>query len=195
MIRSTALTLLTSTPKPNVPSLIGHFESAAGRPRILVVDDVPGIREILVAVLDRAGYSVTSADDGEMAWDALSADSFDLLITDHEMPRLTGTELLRRARASLMSLPVILMSGRIPYEEDDLSELTHNGLIMAKPFSFTELLESVRSLLEQSARSAMQNDDKQALNTFDHNPPSEAEETWQDAPEPSCSLRRLIGVG
>jgi len=195
MIRSTALTLLNSTPKPVVPSLIDQFEPAAGRPRILVVDDVPGIREILVAVLNRAGYSVMSADDGEMAWEVLSADSFDLLITDHEMPRLTGTELLRRARASMMKLPVILMSGRIPYEEDDLGELTRNGLIMAKPFSFTELLESVRSLLEQSTRSAMQNDDEQASNSFDHNPPSGAEETWQDSPAPSCSVRRLIGVG
>lgn len=193
MIRSTAMSLVTSTPKPVVPALNDLPDSAPGGPRILVVDDVPAIREILTAVLSQAGYNVTSAEDGEMAWDAMCADSFDLLITDHEMPRLTGTELLRRAQASLVSLPVILISGRIPYEEDDLGELTRNGLIMAKPFSFTELLVNVRRLLEQSAQAAHSSGDMQISNGFDRGLTSE-EEPWQAASEAASSVRRLIGV-
>lgn len=195
MIRSTAMTLIGSSPKPVVPSLFDKCESAANRPRILVVDDVPGIREILVAVFDRAGYYVTAAEDGEMAWEALRADSYDLLITDHEMPRLTGTELLRRVRASAIRLPVILISGRIPYEEDDLGELTRNGMIMAKPLSFNELLENVRNLLAQSTLAARSSGDEgRRLNSVDRSHPSEVEETWQDAPGTASSARRLIGV-
>ncbi len=194
MIPSTALSLVDSTPRPLVPSLFDSFESAPDHPRILVVDDVPAIREILVAVLGQAGYSVTSADDGEMAWDALSADSFDLLITDHEMPRLTGTELLRRARASMVNLPVILMSGRIPYEEDDLGELTRNGLIMAKPFSFAELLENIRRLLAQRAVAACTSDDGQILNRYEGGARPEEAGAWRDGPETSSSERSLISV-
>lgn len=195
MIRSTAMTLLTSSPQSVVPSSADQFDSAPSRPRILVVDDVPGIREILVAVLDHAGYSVTSAEDGRMAWDILRADSFDLLITDHEMPRLTGIELLRHIRTTSLGMPVILMSGRIPYEEDDLGELTRNGLVMAKPFSFTELLENVRSLLAQSAQAAYSRQDEQLLNSSDYCPPSEAEGIFQGDSEALSSMRRLIGVG
>jgi len=195
MIRSTAMTLIATSPKPVVPSLIDRCESASGRPRILIVDDVPGIREILVAVFDRAGYCAKAAEDGEDAWAALRADSFDLLITDHEMPRLTGTELLRRVRASSTRLPVILMSGRIPYEEEDLGELTRNGLMMTKPFSFNELLENVRSLLAQCAQAACSSDDDgQRLNSLDRSSPLAVEETWQDARETISSERRLIGI-
>jgi DNA-binding response OmpR family regulator len=195
MIHAADMTLIGSSLKPAVPSLIDPFKSVSSRPRILVVDDVPGIREILTEVFDRAGYCVMTAEDGEMAWDTLRACSFDLLLTDHEMPRLTGTELLRRVRASSMSLPVILMSGRIPYEEGDLDELTRNGLIMAKPLSFSELLKNVRNLLAQNAPVACSSDDDgQTLNGFDRSSPSEVEGTWQDAPETSSSARRLVGV-
>lgn len=141
---------VASLPKPSVPTLSGRLNPDTKRTRILVVDDVTGIREVMAAVLEQAGYCVTCAEDGEMAWDAICADEFDLVITDHDMPRLTGMGLLRRIRAVPFSLPVILMSGRIPYEDEDISELTQPGMIIGKPFSFVVLLENVRSVLTQS---------------------------------------------
>ncbi|MBK9991864.1 MAG: response regulator transcription factor [Verrucomicrobia bacterium] len=118
---------------------------------ILVVDDVESIRDVVVAILKHAGFRVSVAQDGEMAWDALCADQFDLMITDHDMPRLTGVDLLRRVRASSLDLPVILMSGSIPYEETDLAELLRPGMAMGKPFSFAELLGNVRNVLSDRA--------------------------------------------
>ena len=152
------------------------FESMAAHgpdnnpPRILIADDVPGILEIMVTVLNRAGYRATGVNDGVMAWEALCADKFDLLITDHEMPRLSGLDLLRKIRASPFSLPSILMSGCIPYEESDLVELTNPGMIMAKPFSFPELVLNVGSLLSQSASRAGSRDGQLSEHQFAHQP-------------------------
>lgn len=147
---------------------INHKKTPTVSMNILVVDDVPSICEVVVAILKHAGFRVTVAEDGEMAWGALCSDRFDLMITDHDMPRLTGVDLLRRVRASSFDLPVILMSGCIPYEETDLAELLNPGMAMRKPFSFTELLGNVHSLLTDRAQ-AGQRDEGLVLTGADRN--------------------------
>jgi DNA-binding response OmpR family regulator len=94
-------------------------------------------------VLRRAGFHVGCAVDGESGWEALSAIRYDLLITDHEMPRLNGLGLLRRVRALSAQLPVILMSARMPWGETDDWRLLKPGLAIEKPFSIGELLAAV----------------------------------------------------
>ncbi len=126
----------------------GDPERAAPAGRILLVDDDSAIRGILTGLLENAGYRVRSAADGEAGWDALRAARFDLLITDHEMPRLTGLELLRRVRADLPPLPAIMISGFMPWDEDDLDWLLQPGAAIAKPFSFGALLAKVRELMD-----------------------------------------------
>lgn len=111
--------------------------------RILVVDDDPDLRSLLALLLLGAGYRVTCAEDGEAGWDALCASSYDGVITDQEMPRLTGLELLRRIRAGPLRLPVILISGAIPWHDADLARLLPQGLALEKPFALTELLTRV----------------------------------------------------
>ena len=64
--------------------------------RILVVDGDPLIRQVNSEVLIYSGYHVDAADDGAAAWDALRVNNYDLLITDNDLPRVTGVELLRR---------------------------------------------------------------------------------------------------
>jgi DNA-binding response OmpR family regulator len=115
--------------------------------RILVVDDDEGVRGILAKVLSGAGYLVRCAEDGEAGWDVLGAENFDVLITDYDMPRLTGLDLLRRMRAAALCLPVILISGRMLDDEPDLPRLLRPGLMLEKPFSFVTLLESILSIL------------------------------------------------
>jgi len=127
---------------------------AASPAHILVVDDDPGLRAILNAVLSSAGYRISCAADGEEGWHALCADRFHALITDHEMPRLTGLDLLRRVRARPLDVPVILTSGRIPWDQEDLPRLLAPGLVLRKPFSFVELLASVRRILTPRAFTA-----------------------------------------
>src|SRR5262245_41115884 len=85
--------------------------------RILVVaDDVPTQR-LEYLVLSRAGYAVDTAADGEEAWAHLLTGHFDLLLTDHNMPRLCGLDLVRRMRSAGMRLPVIINSGGLNVAE------------------------------------------------------------------------------
>jgi DNA-binding response OmpR family regulator len=58
--------------------------------RILVVDDDVDLRKLNTQVLVLSGYQVNAAEDGEAAWEYLQANSYDLLITDNRMPRLSG---------------------------------------------------------------------------------------------------------
>ena len=114
---------------------------------ILVVDDDAGVRFVLERVLRAAGYRVSAVDDGEAGWSAMCADSFDLIITDHDMPRLLGLDLVRRLRAVGFDLPVILISGRMPCDETDLLDVLKPGMAVEKPFSFNALLADVHGLL------------------------------------------------
>ena len=118
--------------------------------RILVVDDDPEIREIIAVLLKGSGYEVDTAGDGGAGWVALSAKPYDLLITDHMMPKLSGLGLLRRVRAVPMQLPCVLISGDVPWHERELLLLVQPGAIMEKPFSLRTLCDKVGELLSGS---------------------------------------------
>ena len=122
------------------------------RGRILVVDDDADVREIMSHVLRSAGHRVTSADDGATGWAALCADSFDVLITDHDMPRMSGLDLLRRVRARRLNLPVVFISGSMSPDEPELLQCLQPGVAMEKPFSLVDLLGTVRNFLTSALR-------------------------------------------
>jgi two-component system chemotaxis sensor kinase CheA len=85
------------------------------RPReILVADDSVTSRMLVKNILETAGYKVTTAADGEEAFEALSSKSFDLLVSDIDMPRMDGFALCARLRAlaSTAELPILLLSSR-----------------------------------------------------------------------------------
>jgi len=86
--------------------------SEAARKRVLVVDDSLTVRELQRKLLLNRGYEVAVAVDGMDGWNALRAEDFDLLITDIDMPRMDGIELvtLLRKDARLQSLPVMVVS-------------------------------------------------------------------------------------
>jgi DNA-binding response OmpR family regulator len=117
---------------------------------ILLVDDDPAIRGTVALLLKDAGYRVGCAEDGEAGWHALCADRSDLLITDHEMPKLTGLELLRKVRAVSRRLPAIMISGRLPTSDADFESLLQPGAVLPKPFSFRVLLTKIEELLHVS---------------------------------------------
>ena len=144
-----------------------QFGAPKGVSRLLVVDDDTGVREVLARMLHRMGYQVSCAVDGEAGWESLCAESFDLVITDNDMPRLTGLNLLRRIRIDRLDLPVILISGKMPWGEPDLSELLKPGIALEKPFSFVALLENVRNVLTKATAPKLIISD-QIPGKFDH---------------------------
>jgi len=115
--------------------------------RILVADDDSAIRELIAISLSRSGYEVDTARDGAEAWKALNEVSYYLLITDYQMPKVTGLELIQLLRSKEMALPVILVSGTIPTEELRRQPWLNVDATLPKPFNVEELLDVVKNIL------------------------------------------------
>jgi two-component system sensor histidine kinase and response regulator WspE len=99
-------------------------DDAAPRKRVLVIDDSLTVRELERKLLTQGGYDVEVAVDGMDGWNAIRAGRFDLIVTDVDMPRLDGIELVRLVRQDprLKSLPVMIVSYK------DRPEDRHRGL-------------------------------------------------------------------
>ena len=118
-----------------------------GAGRVLVADDETSLLRVTVRLLTSTGYDAEGAEDGEAAWTALNREPFDLLITDHCMPRLSGVELLKRLRSARMELPVIMVSGVMPTEELERHPWLRLDDRLIKPYSATDLLRRVAAAL------------------------------------------------
>ena len=115
--------------------------------RILFVDDSTAVREASAKVLICSGYHVDVAEDGEAGWKALHATRYDLLITDHNMPKLSGVELVKKLRSAHMKLPVVLTSAALPTEELNQNPWLQFAATLLKPFTIDELLQTVKEAL------------------------------------------------
>jgi DNA-binding response OmpR family regulator len=115
--------------------------------RILLVDDEPDLRRFAAQALVGSGFYVDTAENGAVAWENLQRNSYDLLITDHNMPKLTGVELVKKLRSARMTLPVILATGKLPVKELSQNPSLQLAAILPKPFSFEELLGTVKEFL------------------------------------------------
>jgi two-component system chemotaxis sensor kinase CheA len=93
------------------PRLAGH------RPRILVVDDSAGVRQLLSATLNGAGFEVEVAAGAREAMMAMTNGGFEALVIDYSMPRSNGVELIRTMRASDVKVPIVMVSGVATQEE------------------------------------------------------------------------------
>ncbi|TVR49966.1 MAG: response regulator [Puniceicoccaceae bacterium] len=121
-------------------------------PILVVAEDNEITRELIALGLAAEGCIVRCAEDGEEGWQSLCAEPFDLLITDLEMPKLSGLDLVRRIRAQSLRQPIILMSGNLPELTPELEALLTPGAALAKPIPLQNLLSTITALLE-SARS------------------------------------------
>jgi DNA-binding response OmpR family regulator len=122
-------------------------ETHCGGKRILLVDDEAHIQDLCQILLENRDYLVDRVADGEQALRALNNEQYELLITDHLMPNLTGVELARQLRARGNQIPAILISGDLPVQEPDLRQLFSGGALLAKPFSISQFLAAVDDTL------------------------------------------------
>ena len=114
--------------------------------RILVVDDFPTMRRIMRNLLKELGCSnVDEAEDGSMALEKLKGDNFEFVITDWNMPKMTGIELLRAIRADdgLKGLPVLMVTAEAL--QDNVVEAVQAGVsnYIVKPFTAAALKEKL----------------------------------------------------
>jgi len=122
----------------NAPVLTGK--------RILVAEDDPVFRRVIVFTLQKAGFEVTPCADGQEAWKFLQEHSFDCLVVDHQMPRLCGLELAARVRQepSRRGLPIILCTAkRLELDIDFFIEQLQIAAILMKPFRPSQLVQVV----------------------------------------------------
>ncbi len=119
---------------------VAPVEGSAGM-RILLVEDNVTVAETINALLTRNGHAVTYAQNGEEAWELFQMrdKNFDLILTDENMPVLSGTELLRRLREAGHDIRVVVVSGHLGEEKtNELKRLGVHG-ILHKPFLPKEL--------------------------------------------------------
>ena len=120
------------------------------RKRILVVEDSITVRELERSLLQGRGYAVDVAVDGMDGWNALRAGQYDLLVSDIDMPRMTGIELVTKLKtdARLHSMPVIIVSYK-DREEDRLAGLEAGAdrFMTKSSFHDESLLEAVAELI------------------------------------------------
>jgi two-component system chemotaxis sensor kinase CheA len=125
-------------------------DSAPRRQRLLVTDDSFATRELIRSILHSAGYDVTTAVDGLDALDKLRAGSYELVVSDVEMPRVDGFTLTSRIRTelSLAELPVIIMTSLASEQHRRRGlEVGAQAYIVKSQFNQSNLLETIRQLL------------------------------------------------
>jgi CheY-like chemotaxis protein len=124
----------------------GH---APGPRRVLIADDSRSIREAASLILAQGGYAVEAVPDGWDAWEMLQDRPFDLLLTDLEMPRLDGHELIGRVRRSpdLAQLPILVISSRTADAmRARVQQAGANGFV-GKPLRKKALLDAIDAAL------------------------------------------------
>ena len=104
------------------------------RHRILVVDDDSDLRLLYTDALALPGYHVDAAEDGAAGWEALQVNNYNLLITEHSLPKLTGVELVRKLRAARMAVPVVMAAVRLPTHELARNPSLQLAATLPKPF-------------------------------------------------------------
>lgn len=114
-------------------------------PRILVVDDERGIREMLQEAVSMFGYEVTTAEHGAAALEMFMQDPHDLVITDLMMPGISGWELSAQLRATDARLPIVILTGFGANLEDEASR--RGIVLMHKPVRLERLAATLAAAL------------------------------------------------
>ena len=106
--------------------------------RILVVDDFSTMRKIIKNILRQLGYdNITEADDGTTAWETLNKDTIEFIISDWNMPKMTGIELLRKVRGSeqYANMPFLMVTAEAQQENIIEAVQAKVSNYIVKPFT------------------------------------------------------------
>ncbi|WP_226532148.1 response regulator [Microbacterium paraoxydans] len=122
-------------------------------PRVLVVDDDPDVALLVKTVLERrAGCTVDVAEDGQAAVERVRAQRPDVVVTDIEMPGLSGLELLAELRRTVPTVPVLVMTAHVSVEYAVSALRAQADEFLTKPLDNVKLVESVTRLIEEGRR-------------------------------------------
>ena len=133
-----------------IPTLRTSLSVMSQQPKVLVIDDEPGVRELISEALSISEITAVQAADGLEALSFLRRERFDLLILDINMPKLDGLALLEKLRTEGMSVPVLMLSARA--DKADINQGLRTGAddYLTKPFSIEELVLRVKAIMRRS---------------------------------------------
>lgn len=123
--------------------------------RLLIVEDDEKTSGALKTGLEKEGFSIVTARDGEVGGLVISAESFDLVILDWMLPGRDGIEVLRMLRERGQKTPVLMLTARDSVEDRVLGLESGADDYLVKPFAFAELLARIRSLLRRTSTSEL----------------------------------------
>lgn len=120
--------------------------------RILVVDDFSTMRRIVKNILKQLGFTnVVDADDGTTAWEILNKDKIDFIISDWNMPKMSGIELLRKVRASeeFSDIPFLMVTAE--GQQENVFEAVQAGVsnYIVKPFTPETFEQKIKKIFEK----------------------------------------------
>ena len=118
--------------------------------KILLIEDMKGVRDSLEVILSIQGYEVDFAENGQQGLEKAKASSYDLIITDILMPELDGTEVIMQLQSGGSQTPILAISaGGDGVSADQALTLAKEkaSAVMEKPFSKEELLDQMQQLI------------------------------------------------
>ncbi len=119
---------------------------------VLILDDDADFNSLLTDIFEQADYVVTSIEDPAEAVDVFRDTDYDLVVTDHKMPGMTGAEFMKTIKGMKPEVPVIMVSGYL--ENDTIRELISEGVggVFLKPLNIFSLLERTSELIEEAKK-------------------------------------------
>jgi chemotaxis protein histidine kinase CheA len=137
-------------PEPKVQVLVKKKKIRGRAPKALIVDDSVSVRKFVSSVLEKNKYATVLTEDGPDALEQLRKEKFDIIITDLEMPKMHGFDLIKEIRSykKYQSIPIVILTGRAGKKHKDKgTELGANAYI-TKPFKENDLLKSLEDFIE-----------------------------------------------
>ena len=119
--------------------------------KVLIADDAIHIIHVVAIKLRNNGYEVVAASNGAEAYDLACSERPDIVVTDYQMPFVTGIELIEKLRANeqTKNTPVILLTARSFAISEELQESLDVEECLSKPFSPKELLKTIQDILHE----------------------------------------------
>jgi DNA-binding NtrC family response regulator len=119
---------------------------------VLILDDDADFNSLLTDIFEQADYIVTSLEDPIEAVEVFTNTDYDLVVTDHKMPEMTGAEFMTEIKKVKPQIPVIMVSGYL--ENDTIRELISGGVggVFLKPLNIFSLLERTAELIDEAQR-------------------------------------------
>jgi len=106
---------------------------------LLIVDDQPGIRLLLMDIFKNEGYHVETAKTGKEAFDKISTNTFDLMMLDYRLPIMDAQQVIAKMKQAQIVVPVIIMTGLIEEMDEQLKKETDMLKVVAKPFDVGDI--------------------------------------------------------